>query len=88
MKFKRTIYIVILVIAAITLGRLIGSHADGELAWLAYNLAFSFTPGELLDIDILQLTFGISVNINVAQIILLLLALFVDYKTSSKLFPS
>ncbi|MBR1591468.1 MAG: DUF4321 domain-containing protein [Ruminococcus sp.] len=80
-------YFVILILAAITLGGFIGSSADGSLWWLGYVTRFSFEPGTFININILSLTFGITVNISIAQIILIFVAIFAYYKTAPKLFP-
>jgi hypothetical protein len=41
----------------------------------------------LIDTDVLKLAFGIYIKANVAQILFLLLSLFVYYKTAPKLIP-
>ena len=79
-------YFVILILAAITLGGFIGSIADGSLWWLGYVTRFSFEPGRFIDIQIIALTFGITVNISIAQIIMIFVAIFAYYKTAPKLF--
>ncbi|HAE51961.1 MAG: DUF4321 domain-containing protein [Ruminococcus sp.] len=79
-------YFIILILAAITLGGFIGSIADGSLWWLGYVTRFSFEPGRFIDIQIIALTFGITVNISIAQIIMIFVAIFAYYKTAPKLF--
>ena len=79
-------YFIILILAAITLGGFIGSIADGSLWWLGHVTRFSFEPGRFIDIQIIALTFGITVNISIAQIIMIFVAIFAYYKTAPKLF--
>ena len=78
-------YFIILIFAAVTIGGFIGSNADGSLWWLGYVTKFSFEPGTFIDINILSLTFGITINISIAQIILIFVAIFAYYKTAPKL---
>lgn len=86
---KKTLYMAFLVIAAIVLGGLLSSAVSGAaaLSWLSYAKRFSFEPGTFLNFDVLQLTFGITFTISVAQILLIGICLFIYYKTAAKLFP-
>lgn len=86
---KKTIYMGFLVISAIVVGGLISSGVNGaaSLNWLSYSKRFSFEPGTFLNMDVLQITFGITFTVSVAQVILVSLCLFIYYKTASKLFP-
>lgn len=56
------------------------------LSWLGYSKTFAFEPGTFLNIDVLKLTFGISITFNIAQLILLVVAVIVYSKTASKIF--
>lgn len=82
---KKSLYMIVLIAAAVVLGSLIGNVALGSLGWLGYSRTFSFEPGTFIDIDVLRLTFGITVTFNVAQILLVLVAILVYYKTAPKL---
>ncbi len=84
---KKSLYMIVLIAAAVVLGSLIGNVVFGSLKWLGYSRVFSFEPGTFINIDVLKLTFGITVQFNVAQIILVLVAIFVYYKTAPKLIP-
>ena len=61
---------------AVVLGSVIGSAAQGTsfLSWLGMSTGFGLEP-VTLDLAILQLTFGLSIRVNVAQAILLLAAI-------------
>ena len=87
MKFKRNLVFALLVIAAIVLGSIIGdmfSGVDG-LSWLNYGLSFGINSGSpfVLDLYVLTLTFGLALSINLAQIILIVVA-FLIYKPISR----
>lgn len=84
---KKTLYMIVLVVSAIVGGSLIGSAAQnaGSLKWLGYSKSFDFQPGTFINTDVLKLNFGFYISFNVAQILLVLLAIFVYYKTAPKL---
>lgn len=84
-KMKRTLYMIILIISAIFFGDLLGGVATGAFKWLGYSKSFSINPNTFIDSDVFKLTFGIFISFNVCQVLLVLLAFFVYYKTASKL---
>lgn len=63
---------------AVVLGKLIGSVTVGNpyLSWLGTSANFGF-PSVPIDLAVVTFTFGIMISINVAQAILLLLAILV-----------
>ncbi len=71
--------LLIFVLSGIVVGGLLGELASqvNWLWWLAYGQEFGTSSPFVLDLDILKLTFGISVKINVASIIGLLLSIFI-----------
>lgn len=84
---KKSLYLIVLIISALVLGGLIGMAAEGAsyFNWLSYALSFAFEPGTFLDTDVLRLTIGFAMKINVAQVLLVLIAIVVYYNTASKL---
>ena len=82
---KKTLYMIILLIAACAIGGLIGNIATGYWAWLGKTFGIDFQPGNFLRTDVISLTFGVTFQINIAQIILILVAILVFYKTAPKL---
>ena len=82
---KKTLYMVMLIVVACILGGLIGGAAYGSLGWLGYTTGFDFQPGTFINTSVLTLTFGLSIYINIAQILLILVAIYVYYKTAPKL---
>ena len=54
------------------------------LSWLAYGMNFGLTSPFVLDLGVLTLTFGIAFRLNVAVIIVTLLALVLGIFVSKK----
>ena len=73
-----------MIITAAVLGGLLGNLCDGVygLSWLAYSKAIGL-DATTLNLSVFDLTFGIHVQMNVAQIILLALALVVSPKIAN-----
>lgn len=71
--------LLIFILSGIVVGGLLGELASqvNWLWWLGYGQEFGTSSPLALDLDILKLTFGITVKINVASIIGLLLSLFI-----------
>ena len=74
----RTLLLVVLLVLAVVLGKVIGNLCGGIsfLSWLGLSAQFGLQPCTL-DLAILEVTFGLLVNINVAQAILLFVAILV-----------
>ncbi len=83
---KKGLLMTVLIITAIVLGGLIGEacYSISALDWLSYSKVFSFNPGTF-DINILTITFGLTVSVNVAQLILIFTAIFAYYKLAPKI---
>ena len=75
---KNKLVLLFMIITAAVLGGLLGNLCDGVygLSWLAYSKAIGL-DATTLNLSVFDLTFGIHVQMNVAQIILLALALVV-----------
>lgn len=84
---KKTLYMLLLTITALVCGGLIGKVAKGSMKWLGYSKTFSFMRGgNVIDTEVFKLNFGFYISANVAQILCILIAIFVYYKSASKLF--
>ena len=81
---KNKLVLLFMIITAAVLGGLLGNLCDGEygLSWLAYSKAIGL-DATTLNLSVFDLTFGIHVQMNVAQIILLALALVVSPKIAN-----
>lgn len=87
---KKVLYLLLLIIGGIILGSLIADTAatSTSLKWLSYTGSFGFPANEpLINFSIITITIGFTFNISIAQIMMILLALFVYYKTAPKLIP-
>lgn len=67
----------IFLFSGIIVGSLLGELAATVpgLAWLAYGKSFGLTEPFLLDLNILQLSFGMTFQLNIAGIIGIIIAL-------------
>ncbi len=82
---KKTLYMIVLLIAAIFFGDLCGKNNIPGLTWLGKSKSIDFDPDTFINTDVLRLKFGIFINFNVCQVIFVLIALLVFYKTAPKL---
>ncbi len=69
----------LLLLAGIVLGGFIGNLTAGVpgLSWLNYGQSFGFANPIVLDLGILVITFGLSINITTASIIGVLIAIII-----------
>jgi len=74
----KTVLLIVLLLLAVVLGIIIGNVCAGvsSLSWLSASASFGLSP-TTLDLAIVNFTLGLTVNINVAQAILLLVAIIV-----------
>ncbi len=68
--------LLVFLMTGIVLGGFIGTIAEGSgmLSWLNYGQTFGLTSPLILDLGILELTFGLTIRITIAGIIGMLLA--------------
>lgn len=81
---KNKLVFIFLVLTAAVLGGVIGELTVGMygLSWLAYGKTIGFDTVSL-NIIFMDLTFGLHFSLNVAQVILLLIALLIHKKVSA-----
>ena len=74
----KTLLCIILLLLAAVLGKVIGEAAAdiSYLSWLAIGANFGFSP-TVIDLAVIQVTLGFMLSINMAQIILILVAIFI-----------
>lgn len=74
----KTLFFIVMILLAVVLGKAIGGAVTDVrfLSWLAIAAKFGIST-VTIDLSVLQITFGMMININVAQAILLLVAIFV-----------
>jgi hypothetical protein len=71
--------LLIILLCGIVLGGFLGQLASSVsfLSWLAYGNTFGLTSPVVLDLGILVLTFGLTITINIASIIGLIIGIIV-----------
>ncbi|MBE5941392.1 MAG: DUF4321 domain-containing protein [Lachnospiraceae bacterium] len=76
---KNNWVLVIILLCGIVLGGYIGTLASKVpfLTWLSYGNTFGLTSPVVLDLGILVLTFGLTIHINLASIIGLIIGIIV-----------
>lgn len=81
---KKTLYILLLICAGVVVGSLASSLTAGIswLSWLSYGQSFGLTSPLVLDLGIINLTFGIMVDVNIASLIFIALALIIGKAVS------
>ncbi|MBQ8298289.1 MAG: DUF4321 domain-containing protein [Clostridia bacterium] len=82
MSDKRYWVFLIFLFSGIIIGGLLGELASKIpfLSWLAYGKSFGLTDPLVLDINILKISFGFLVELNVASIIGILIAMLLYKK--------
>ena len=79
MRYKNFWILLIMLLAGIVLGGFMGQLAEGIswLSWLNYGQSFGLNSPLVIDFGILVITFGLSIQITMASIIGLALALII-----------
>ena len=79
MRYKNFWILLIMLLAGIVLGGFMGQLAEGIswLSWLNYGQSFGLNSPLVVDFGILVITFGLSIQITMASIIGLALALII-----------
>ena len=81
-KEKNFWVLLIFLLAGLVIGGLIGELAQriGGLWWLSYGQTFGLTSPLILDLSVLKITFGFTVEINIASIIGIAIAILIYRK--------
>lgn len=79
---KNTWALFLLLLAGVVLGGFIGylTRNVSYLSWLDYGKTFGFSNPVTLDIGVMVITFGLTVKINIASIIGIVISAFVYRK--------
>ena len=77
-KLIKTLLLIVLLLLAVVLGIVIGNVCEGVkgFSWLALSATFGLQP-TTISLAVMELTFGLTVQVNVAQAILLLVAILI-----------
>ena len=81
-KDKSVWLLVIFILSGLVIGGLLGELATkiDFLWWLGYGQSFGFSTPIQLDLNIIQLTFGLMLKINIASIIGVIIAILIYRK--------
>lgn len=81
-KDKGKIISVLFVLAGLVIGGLIGDLASNVswLSWLSFGEEFGLRDPIILDLNVMTVTFGLAIKINIASIIGVIIALVVYRK--------
>ncbi len=84
-NFLKILLCTLLLLLAVVLGKVAGSACAGvpALSWLNLGTSFGFAP-TTIDLSVLQFTLGFTMQINVAQGILLIAAILASCKIKIK----
>ena len=82
MKGKNAWIAILFIFAGLVIGGLLGEVASQVdwLSWLSYGQSFGINEPLVLNMNVLSLTFAFSININIASIIGLAIAVFLYKK--------
>lgn len=85
MKVKNSWSIVFVMLVGLIIGTVIGSYCSRihTLSWLNYGQVFGLTSPLVLDLGVFVLTLGLTIKINIASIIGIIIA-FLFYKVLVK----
>ena len=78
-KDKSVWILILFILAGIVVGGLIGELAKNVswLSWLGYSKGFGLAEPVVLDISVMKITFGLSINISIAMIIGVIISLVI-----------
>lgn len=81
-KDRGRIVSILFILAGLVIGGLIGNFASDikGLSWLAYGEEFGLRDPIILDLNVLTLTLGLTIRINIASIIGVIISLIVYRK--------
>lgn len=81
-KEKNIWLLLVFLLAGLVIGGLLGKLASNVswLWWLSYEQEFGLKSPIVLDLNVLKLTFGLMLKINVASIIGMILSVFIYKK--------
>lgn len=81
-KDKSIWILIVFIFSGLVIGGLLGDLAKGisGMNWLAYGQSFGLTDPLELDLNIIKITFGFMININIASIIGMAIGIFIYRK--------
>ncbi len=82
LRDKNIWILLVFILSGIVIGGLLGNVAANvdSLSWLSYGQSFGLTSPLVLDLNIINITFGFMLKINIASIIGIAIAIFIYRK--------
>ena len=82
MKNKNAWICILFILAGLVIGGLLGELASNVdfLWWLSYGQSFGISTPLVLDVNVFTITFGLTIKINIASIIGVIISLFIYRK--------
>lgn len=79
---SKFLFYTLMLLSGIVVGTLVGSITKSVefLSWLSYGITFGLTTPFQLDLGVLSLTFGFSINLTVSCIIFIIIAMLIAKK--------
>lgn len=78
--YRSTWILLLLILVGIVLGGILGEVLGQELSILKKGYQIGLNPPFTLDLNVMQLTFGFLINVNVASVIGIILAILIFRK--------
>ena len=79
---SKSLFYTLMILSGIVVGTLVGSITSSVeyLSWLSYGINFGLTTPFQLDLGVLSLTLGFSINLTVSCIIFVIIAMLIAKK--------
>ena len=79
---SKTLFFTLMLFSGIVVGTLVGNVTRGVefLSWLSYGIDFGMKAPVNLELGVLSLTFGFSINLTISCIIFIIIAMLVGRK--------
>lgn len=79
---SKSLFYTLMLLSGIVVGTLVGSITSGIsfLSWLSYGIRFGLESPIQLDLGVLDLTFGININLTISCIIFMIIAMLIARK--------
>ena len=79
---SKTLFFILMLLSGIVIGTLVGNiTADIEfLSWLSYGINFGLQTPVNLELGVLSLTFGISINLTISCVIFIIISMLLGRK--------
>ena len=79
---SKSLFYTLMLLSGIVVGTLVGNLTAGIefLSWLSYGIRFGLKNPVQLDLGVLDLTFGVNINLTISCIIFIIVAMIIAKK--------